>query len=115
MGFGYTVSHSYVLEHDTALAQQEILRGSKALSSCLQKGVCTSLVWDNNDFGEQTSSGKGTTHNTNGIAIQHDKLSQPVSSGNIPTTSTVKKSKQRTLPIPENDICSFWWLEESMS
>ena len=70
-GFGYSVSHSFVLEHDTALAQQEIERGSTALPSCIHSGLYTTLVWDNNDFGEETLSGKGTTHNTNGIAIQH--------------------------------------------
>ena len=63
-GFGYSVSHSFILEHDTALAQQEIERGSIALPSCIQTGIHTTLVWDNNDFGEETLSGKGTTHNT---------------------------------------------------
>ena len=54
--------------------------------------------FDNNDFREQTMSDKGTTFNTIGIAIQHDKLNQPMPSENIPTTSTVKSDVKKFLP-----------------
>ncbi|XP_038063921.1 uncharacterized protein LOC119734467 [Patiria miniata] len=102
-GLGHCVSHTSVLEHDTALAQQEIQRGSNALPSCLVKGTFTTLVWDNNDFGEETLSGKGTTHNTNGIAIQH---SEPQT-----FTTDVKQSmartRKRSLPAPDVDLVTF--------
>ncbi|KAG1686079.1 Protein phosphatase 1J [Nymphon striatum] len=70
-GFNHATSHTLALEDDTALAKQEIRTGGSKLPSCLQESVFTTLVWDNNDFGEETLSGRGTTHNTNGIAIQH--------------------------------------------
>lgn len=109
-GFGYSVSHSFVLEHDTALAQQEIERGSTALPSCIHSGLYTTLVWDNNDFGEETLSGKGTTHNTNGIAIQHTE-SQPFTQ-TVPLLPK-KKTKQRSLLAPDKDIVPFWGEKKS--
>ena len=88
----------------TTLAQQEIERGSTALSSCTQSDLYTTLVWDNNDFGEETLSGKGTTHNTNGIAIQHTE-SQPFTQ-TVPLLPK-KKTKQRSLLAPDKDIVPF--------
>ena len=107
-GFSYSVSHSFVLEHDTALAQQENERGSIALPSCMKSGVYTTLVWDNNDFGEETLSGKGTTHNTNGIAVQHEQCQLSVTVAIEPfTIEAKKKTKQRSLVAPNKDIVMF--------
>ena len=36
----------------------------------IKEGLFTTLVWDNIDLGEETRSGAGTTHMTNGIIIQ---------------------------------------------
>lgn len=58
------------------LANKEIQRGNQALPSCLENRIFTRLVWDNNDFGEETLTGKGTTRKTNGIAIQHQPQNQ---------------------------------------
>ncbi len=69
-GFGHYASNSVVLNHDTALAESQITHGENALASNIQPAISTLLVWDNNDFGEETLSGCGTTHNTNGIIIQ---------------------------------------------
>lgn len=59
----------------------------------------STIVWDNIDFGEETLSGKGTTHGTNGIIIQRaaegntDKeVRQPIPS--------VTKTKQRSFEVP---------------
>ena len=107
-GFGYSVSHSFVREHDTALAQQEVERGSIALPSCIQTGIHKTLVWDNNDFGEETLSGKRTTHNTNGIAVQHAQCQLPVTVAQAPSTvEAKKKTKQRSLVAPDEDIIMF--------
>ena len=94
-GFGYSVSHSFVLGHDIALAQQEVERGSIALPSCIQTGKHTTLVWDNNDFGEETLSGKGTTHNTNGIAVQHAQCQLPVTVAHL---QPLKQRRQNSVP-----------------
>lgn len=61
----------HVLAHETALAQ---LNMSK--DDIIPPGfICnapTILAWDNDDFSEETRSGKGTTHITGGIIIQRD-------------------------------------------
>ena len=51
-GFGHCVSNSVVLSHDTTLAELEMNRGENSLLSIIQPGIPTTLVWDNNDFGE---------------------------------------------------------------
>lgn len=104
-GFGYCVSHTSVLEHDTALVQLEVQKGGVTMPSSLQKSTFTTLVWDNNDFGEQTLSRKGTTHNTNGIAIQHKVAPLQVTSA-APLTH-FKKTTGRSMPEPESTIVKF--------
>jgi len=107
-GFGYSISHTSVLEHDTALAQQEVQRGSRALPSCLQKSVFTTLIWDNNDFGEQTLSGKDTTHNTNGIAVQHAEIHQDADAhSTLPPVQGMRKTRKRSLPAPHTEVVTF--------
>ena len=67
--FGHCMSHRYVLHHDTALAQVNISsRGT--LPPGFSKNRPTTLAWDNDDFCEETKTGKGTTHITGGIIIQ---------------------------------------------
>ena len=34
------------------------------------KKIPTSVIWDKNDFREETPSNEGTTHNTNGLLFQ---------------------------------------------
>lgn len=53
------MSHSVVLEYNTALALQSLEIDTIPVG--FQKGVFTTLVWDNNDFGEETLSGEGIT------------------------------------------------------
>ena len=76
--------------------------------ACIQTGIHTTLVWDNNDFGEETLSGKGTTHNTNGIAVQHAQCQLHVTVAQAPSTvEAKKKTKQRSLVAPDEDIIMF--------
>lgn len=106
-GFGHSTSHTVVLEHDTALAKKELQQGDDSLPACLQKQIFTTLVWDNNDFGEETLSGRGTTHNTSGIAIQHQpSLSEGPQTTEIPTN--VRKNRQRSLPAPDTKLNPFF-------
>ena len=104
-GFGYCVSHTSVLEHDTAIALQEVEKGSSTLPSNLKKSSYTTLVWDNNDFAERTLSGKGTTHNTNGIAVQHENVAAENPQA-LPAQSR-KKTRQRSLPAPATKLMRF--------
>jgi hypothetical protein len=51
------------------------------------------IIWDNNDFNEETVSGKGTTHVANGIIVQ---------SGNVSLQQKIAVSKkQRTTTAPQ--------------
>lgn len=52
-GFGHCVSHSMVLEHDTALAASQLQGKEETLPVGVQP-CFTTLVWDNNDFGEES-------------------------------------------------------------
>lgn len=98
-GLGHSVSQSVVLQHDTDLALKQ-LNSKSPIPEGFHKQLFTTLVWDNNDFGEETLSGAGTTHCTNGIILQwtSDKSSIPVSS----TSNTTKKGRKRTLNPPQS-------------
>lgn len=107
-GLGHCVSNSVVLNHDTALAELEMNRGENSLPSIIQPGIPTTLVWDNNDFGEETLSGHGTTHNTNGIVIQNNVCPTSIKpcSSNIAGIS-VKRTRKRTLEPPEVNLATY--------
>ena len=65
-------------------------------------------MWDNNDFGQETLSGKGTTHNTNGVVVQHAQCHLPVTVAQaLLTFEAKKKTKQRSLVAPDEDIIMF--------
>ena len=98
-GFGHSASHSSTLEHDTALAQHQLSLGELAVPKGIKVGQFTTLVWDNIDFGEETLSGKGTTHSTNGIIIQRVDKSGTEMQEYAPTPS-VEKTKQRSIKVP---------------
>ena len=70
-GLGHCMSYSFVLSHETALAQLNISKDSTVPPGFIGN-VPTTLAWDNDDFSEETRSGKGTTHITGGIIIQRD-------------------------------------------
>ncbi len=98
-GLGHSASHSSTLEHDTALAQRQLSLGELAIPKGIKDGQFTTLVWDNIDFGEETLSGKGTTHSTNGIIIQRAHKSDTEMQEYAPISS-VKKTKQRSIKAP---------------
>ena len=68
-GLGHSVSHSAVLEHDTALANKTVCSDSIVPEGLINK-IPTTVIWDNNDFREETPSTEGTKHNTNGLLVQ---------------------------------------------
>lgn len=108
-GFGHCVSNSVVLNHDTALAEQELSRGESAIPSVIQPGIPTTVVWDNNDFGEETLSGRGTTHNTNGIIIQNcnTKPSSQEHCSSITVNPAVKRTRKRSMQPPEENLATY--------
>lgn len=78
-GLGHCSSNSQVLEH----AELQLQRGDTYIPPNITVQVQATLVWDNNDFGEETLSGKGTTHDTNGTVIH-----RPITCG-VSTSETV--------------------------
>ena len=72
-GLGHTASIATVHRHDTALALVSSYSVEKELPipRNMSRKQFTTLVWDNNDFSEETISGKGTTHVANGIILQN--------------------------------------------
>ena len=68
-GLGHTVSSDTVCTHDSAMATLQI-SDSVVIPRNANAGVFSTLVWDNNDFNEETVVGKGTTHVVNGVIIQ---------------------------------------------
>lgn len=91
-GLGHCSSHSQVLEHNTALAELQLERGATCIPQSILPEISATLVWNNNDFGKETLSGKGTTHNTNSIIIQ-----RPTSS-DVPTSEFVSLQEK----VPSN-------------
>ena len=105
-GLGHSSSHSATLEHDTALALVELSRGELPVPTGIMDGLFTTMVWDNIDFGEDTLSGKGTTHSTNGIIIQR-KLTDKVMPNQAPAKS-IRKKKQRSVKAPSTRLEPFY-------
>ena len=94
-GLGHTVSSDTVCTHDSALATLQT-SDSVIIPRNVNVGVFSTIVWDNNDFNEETVTGKGTTHVVNGIIIQKG----------IPSNReklTVSK-KIRSIKAPSTDI-----------
>ena len=60
-GLGHAVSSDTVCTHDSALATLQT-SDSVIIRRNANVGVFSTLVWDNNDFNEETVAGKGTTH-----------------------------------------------------
>ncbi|PIK45757.1 hypothetical protein BSL78_17397 [Apostichopus japonicus] len=87
-GFGHALSHSAVFEHDTAIAEQQTKKVPLNLPPFIEEGRFTTLVWDNNDFGEETITGNGTTHNRNVIVI-------PPSQGLFKPTSRNQENEEK--------------------
>lgn len=66
--FGHCASYDTVVRYETALALQ------RDEDTCIPSEMCekgpTMVIWDNIDFDEETVSGAGTTHHTNGVLVQ---------------------------------------------
>ena len=67
------------------------------------KKIPTSVIWDNNDFREETPSGEGTTHNTNGLLVQSIGCVDDATES-IPCINSESKHlpKKRTVDPPPN-------------
>ena len=93
--FGHGVSYSKLEKIETAMAKRQINKheNEDLIPSNCQKNIFLTFVYDNNDMFEETLSGIGTTHCTNGIVIQRsiDRCAEK------PDGKEVNFSKKRTL------------------
>ena len=71
---GHCLSYNMLLKYEKALVKKYHVEGinSLILPQTIKPNVFASFVWDNNDICEETLTGAGTTHVTNGIIIQQE-------------------------------------------
>ena len=102
-GLGHTASTDTVYRHDTALAISSSNCAGKeiAIQRIISAGTFTTIVWDNNDFNEETVSGEGTTHVANGIIVQKNDVGQRLGE------KTIESKKNRTIVAPETNISRY--------
>ena len=93
--FGRGVSHSKLEEIGTAMAERQINKheNEDLIPSNCHKNIFSTFAYDNNDMLEESLSGIGTAHFTNGIVIKRsvDTCAQE------PDDKEVNFSKKRTL------------------
>lgn len=108
--FGHCSSYDSVLRYETALAMKS-LGQNDIIPADIKKGVSTILVWDNIDFCEETLTGSGTTHQTNGILIQNQSqspLCDVTSDGDsMPAAKKSRKSRAKSFNPPPLEIPAF--------
>ena len=112
-GLGHCASWDTIVSLDTSLAQLQLLEGRDKIPVGFSMKTPTILVWDNIDFGEETLSGRGTTHHTNGIMLQssvaepasrtnRQPLQKGVSSFKAPPSTPVEHYQQSKREGPQN-------------
>ena len=110
--FGHGLSVTQMQEVEAGMAQQLIVQRSSStekdvfVPSNIQPGTSfVQVCWDNNDLLEETLTGIGTTHCTNGIAIQRQvQLAMPQTQS-VPMQPTSKGRRRRSIVIlPEVNV-----------
>ena len=101
-GLGHSVSDSAVPEHDTALANKQLCTDN-IVPEEFNKKIPTTVIWDNNDFREETPSGEGTTHNINGLSVHImgyvDDGTESIPCINSESKHLLKKTKSAALTL----------------
>ena len=69
--FGRCMSKNFALRHETGLAELSI-SDNGVIPAGVRKNQNIAIAWENDDFLEDTKTGKDTTHVTEGIIIQRD-------------------------------------------
>lgn len=109
--YGHGISYDQVLAIETAIAEKQVeSHGGEdlVLPKNVSHNVFSIFCWDNIDLLEETLSGKGTTHCTNGIIVQQRVLGCELP----PSFNVIKKSRRRKFIAVPNEvsftgICSF--------
>ena len=103
--FGSSLSKTQVCEIEVAMAERILAQQEHQAAfvpSNITRDSFVVFCWDNNDINEETLTGAGTTHCTNGIAIQ--RLVQTAQQAPTPLPETASSGKKgrhhRTLIVP---------------
>lgn len=92
---GHGMSYDQVLEMETRIAENQLEAQERVgvlLPKVVSPNVFTMFCWDNIDLLEETLSGRGTTHCTNGIVVQR----QVYGCDPPPIVIRERKSRRRT-------------------
>ena len=107
--FGHCCSPDLLYKHDYALT-----KATSTESTFIPRNITidlpSTLVWDNNDFNEETLSGKGTPHVANGIIIQNRSILDPVN-----LHEKVNLSKKASKSSPPSSIIEPFILTKKIS
>jgi hypothetical protein len=95
----HTASTDTVYRRDTTLALASTKGQEIIIPRNMNPEAFTTIVCDNNDFSEETVSGKRTTHVASGIIIQNEDV-------RLREKNTVSK-KHRTVKAPEINIAPY--------
>ena len=90
--FGHCSPRLTLSSLENVLAQLQANCGEQQLPEGFSS-LYTTVVWDNIDFNEETSSGKATTHHTNGIIVQKISQSSLLLPGESAKTSSLPRRK----------------------
>ena len=107
--FGHCCSPDLLYKHDSALTKA-ISTESTFIPRNIAIDLPTTLVWDNNEFTEETLSGKGTAHVANGIIIQNRSILDPVN-----LREKVNLSKKASKSSPPSSIIEPFILTKKVS
>ena len=102
--FGHGISYEQVLAIETGLAEKQMEAEEQGLilPSNVQSNVFSMFCWDNIDLLEETLSGKGTSHCTNGIIVQRQVAwCEPPPSQERQN----KRGRRRTLQTVPSQVC----------
>ena len=96
--FGHSLSNSVIQEVETTMAERHIgllEEGVIYTPPNIQPNVPVVMCWDNNDINEETLTGHGTTHCTNGILIQRS-VPPGVNAASAPRIQQMKGKQKRS-------------------
>ena len=70
--FGHCIGYTLCEEYETEIARQALQKEKATPEGILAaKGLTTAIPWDNYDENNDTLSGSGTLHDTQGICFQN--------------------------------------------
>lgn len=100
--YGHGISYDQVLEIETRLGENhlEAQEHGVVLPSVVSPNVFSTFCWDNIDLLEETLSGRGTTHCTNGIVVQR----QVAGCDLPPTVQQQRGIRRRTFHAPPSQV-----------